>query len=248
MLINDSPPENQMDGSEMKRFYTIAAVQAEPEGWSVRLDGRPVRTPAKAPLLLPTEALGAAIAAEWAAQGEKIIPDTMPLMTFAATAIDRVMPDPTAVAHEAAGYAGSDLLCYRAEQPVELSLRQAEAWDPILDWAARRYDVAFTVTRGLMPVVQPAGNAARFQALAAGFDPHTLTAVHVMTTGFGSFLLALAVIEGRLDAEAALATSRIDEEYQAELWGADEDAIKRHARLRAEMVAAQRFITLVRAA
>jgi len=230
----------------MKRFYKTAALAQTDSGVMVTLDGRPVRTPARAPLVLPTVALGEAVTAEWDAQGDKIIPDTMPLMSFASTAIDRVSGNLETVAAEASGYAASDLLCYRADQPIELAQRQAEAWDPILEWARTRYDVAFAITIGIMPVEQPAENRTRFMSVAQAFDAHTLTALHVMTTAFGSFLLALAVVEGRLTAEEALAISRVDETYQAELWGVDEDAQKRHQRLMREVTSAHRFIELLR--
>ncbi|MAO91197.1 MAG: ATPase [Rhodospirillaceae bacterium] len=230
----------------MKRFYKSAAAVQTESGYMVNLDGRPVRTPARAPLVLPGLALGEAVAAEWNAQGDKIIPDTMPLMSFASTAIDRVSGAMEAVAAEASGFAASDLLCYRADQPIELAQRQADAWDPLLDWARTRYDVTFSVTTGIMPVEQPAENKARFTAVALAFDPHTLTGLHVMTTAYGSFLLALAVVEGRLTAPEALAISRVDETFQAELWGTDEEAEKRHQRLLREVTSAQHFIELLR--
>jgi chaperone required for assembly of F1-ATPase len=230
----------------MKRFYKSAeAVQTE-TGVMVNLDGRPVRTPARAPLVLPTLALGQAVAAEWDGQGDKIIPDTMPLMSFASTAIDRVSVAVEAVAAEASGYAASDLLCYRAEQPIELAQRQADAWDPILEWAQTRYEVTFKVTVGIMPVEQPAENKARFAEVSGAIDAHTLTALHVMTSAFGSFILALAVLEGRLTAPEALAVSRVDETFQAELWGTDEEAEKRHQRLLREVTSAHHFIELLR--
>lgn len=228
----------------MKRFYREAVARPGSEGHCVELDGRAVRTPAGASLSLPTLALAEAVAAEWAAQEDKIVPDTMPLMSLCATTIDRVMPGREAVAAEAASYAGSDLLCYRAETPVELATRQAEGWDPILDWAKQRFDVHFAVTTGIMPVDQPAETKARFQDVAAALDPYDLAATHVLTTALGSFLLALAVIEGRLDPSAAFALSRIDETYQEELWGTDEEAAARRDRLAREIADAKRLFDL----
>lgn len=226
----------------MKRFYKQAEAAACEGGHTVHLDGRPIRTPAKAPLVVPTPALADAIRDEWAAQGDKIDPDSMGFMTLAATTIDRVIPNHAAVAAEAAGYAGSDLLCYRAESPPELATRQAEAWDPVLDWARDRYDVTFTVTAGLMPVDQPEETRARFLTVAQGYDPFALTAVHVMTTACGSFLLALAIAEGRLSAEQGLDASRVDETYQEELWGLDDEAQARKERLRREVGQAAEFL------
>lgn len=232
----------------MKRVYTSVSTRAEADGFAVLLDGRVVRSPAKAPLLLPSAALAEAVAAEWDAQTEEIRPDRMPMMSLAATAIDRVRPNPVAVARDAAGYAASDLLCYRADTPVELARRQAEAWDPVLDWAQRRYAVAFAVTSGLMPIDQPAETVARFEALATELEPFPLAALHVMTTTLGSFLLALSVYEGHAAPEEAYALSTVDEAYQAELWGEDEEAAARRTRLASEVADARRYLDLLGAA
>lgn len=229
----------------MKRVYKAVSTAAERGGHQVLLDGRPVHTPGRAPLLLPSGALAKAVAAEWDAQEERVRPDTMPMMALSATAIDRVMPNHAAVAHEAAGYAGSDLLCYRADTPVELARRQAEAWDPVLDWARTRYDVDFVTTAGLMPVDQPQETVMRFRALAAELDAFPLAALHVMTTVCGSFLLALAVYEDAMQPEEAFALASVDDAYQAELWGEDADAAARRRRLAAEVVDAKRFLRLL---
>lgn len=229
----------------MKRFYKQAGIQEAEGGFHVCLDGKPVRTPAKAPMLLPTQALAQAIADEWEAQDDKIIPDSMPQMTLAATAIDRVIPNAGAVAEEAAGYAGSDLLCYRADGPEDLVARQVEGWDPVLDWAQSRYDVRFAVTAGLMPVDQPAETVERFQAVAKAVDPFALTALHVLTSAFGSFILALAVLEEERSPADAFALSRIDETHQEELWGIDEEAAARKDRLSREVEQAKRYLDLL---
>lgn len=231
----------------MKRLYDLAAVAALDEGlFTVTLDGRAVRTPANAALALPTEALAKAVAAEWNAQGDRILPDSMPLMTLAATAIDRVVPNHAAVAAEASGYAGSDLLYYRAEGPIELVQRQAEGWDPILDWAQSRYAVSFTLTAGLMPVDQPKETVSRFQNLAEEMESFDLTAVHVLTSAFGSFLLTLCVVENMRDIDQAFALSRIDESYQEELWGSDAEAEKRKERLHADVRSAAHYLSLLK--
>jgi chaperone required for assembly of F1-ATPase len=229
----------------MKRVYKAVSTKADPDGHSVLLDGRPVRSPGGAALRLPTSALAEAVAAEWDAQTEKIQPASMPMMTLSATAADRVLPQRAAVARDAAGYAASDLLCYRADTPVELAQRQAEAWDPVLDWARRRYGVEFAVTAGLMPVDQPPKTIARFQALAEALDAFPLTALHVMTTACGSFLLALSVYEGHAAPDEAYALASLDEAYQAELWGKDAEAVARRARVAAEVAEAKRFLDLL---
>lgn len=229
----------------MKRFYKHAAAQPTEGGYQVCLDGKPIRTPAKAAMVLPTQALAEAIAAEWEAQEDKIVPDTMPQMTLAATAIDRVVPNFEAVAEEAAGYAGSDLLCYRADGPDDLVVRQAEGWDPVLEWAQTRYDVRFTVTNGLMPVDQPEETRERFQTVAKGVDPFSMTALHVLTSAFGSFILALSVLERERSPAEAFDLSRIDETHQEELWGIDEEAEARKERLSKEVDQAFRYINLL---
>lgn len=226
----------------MKRFYKAAGAVACDGGFTVQLDGKPIRTPAKAPLVVPTLALAQAIAGEWDAQEEKVDPNSMAQMTLAATAIDRVVPNFNAVAAEAAGYAASDLLCYRADSPPELTVRQSEGWDPILDWARARYDVTFAVTSGLMPVDQPEETKDRFLSVAGTYTPFQMTAIHVMTTACGSFLLALAIVEERVSPEEGLARSRIDETYQEELWGTDEEADARRIRLEKEIAEAAAFL------
>jgi len=192
--------------------------------------------------VVPTLALAQAIAGEWDAQEEKVDPNSMAQMTLAATAIDRVVPNFNAVAAEAAGYAASDLLCYRADSPPELTVRQSEGWDPILDWARARYDVTFAVTSGLMPVDQPEETKDRFLSVAGTYTPFQMTAIHVMTTACGSFLLALAIVEERVSPEEGLALSRIDETYQEELWGTDEEADARRIRLEKEIAEAAAFL------
>ena len=228
-----------------RRFYKIAAVESGGNGHFITLDGRRVRTPAGAPLFLPARALARAVATEWNTQEETIVSERMPLMSLSATAIDWVIPNFGDVAAAMAGYAGSDLLCYRAGSPPELAVRQAEGWDPILNWASVRYDARFEVTAGIMPVDQPEETCARFRTVAAGMDPFTLTAAHVLTMVLGSFLLALAVLERVRAPTDAFALSRLDETYQEEFWGIDEEATARRDRLSAEVANAQRFLDLL---
>ena len=230
----------------MKRFYKSSTAVETDGGFAVHLDGRAVRSPAKAPLILPTLALAQAVSDEWNAQGDKIVPDSMAQMSLGSTAIDRVVPNREVVADEAAGFAGSDLLCYRAERPESLTALQMEGWDPILDWAAQRYDVHFDTTAGIMPIAQPDATLSRMRDVAHALNPFELTAVHVMTTAYGSFLLALSVFNGERTPQQALDLSRIDEAHQAERWGEEEEARKRRERLSGEVEAAHRFLTLLR--
>jgi chaperone required for assembly of F1-ATPase len=206
----------------MKRFYTAVAVTAD---HGVTLDGKPVRTPARAPLVLPTAALADAVAAEWDAQVGEIRPETMVLTGLANAAIDRIAPARADFAAALARYAETDLLCYRADAPAPLVARQATEWDPWLAWAAARYDVGFTVTTGVLHRPQPPATCARLAAAYAAFDAYTLAALAGVVTICGSAVLGLAVAAGALDADGAWAAGQLDEIWQAEQWGEDPLAI-----------------------
>jgi len=179
----------------MKRFYTDVGVVESAGGFAIELDGRPVRTPARALLALPTPALAQAVAAEWRAQGDTIDPAAMPFTGLANAAIDHVAPDPAAFAASIARYAQSDLLCYRAEGPDALGQRQADAWNPLLEWAQARYDVTFLLTSGVIPVAQPPESIARLEAAVAALDPFTLAALSTLVTLSGSLVCGLAIVE-----------------------------------------------------
>lgn len=207
-----------------RRFWTQATVAPVDGGYEVRLDGRPLRTPGKLPLVVPSQALALAIAAEWDAQADVIDPGAMPLTRAANSAIERVAPRFDAVADMLADYGGTDLLCYRADHPVELVLRQAEGWNPWLDWARDTLGAPLRVTQGVIPVAQDRAALARLRARLGSLSPWQLTALHDLVTLSGSLVLGLAVLDGRLDAEAAHRLSRLDEEHQAEIWGRDEEA------------------------
>lgn len=215
-----------------------------PGGWQVLLDGRSVKTPAKAPLVLPTQALAQAVAAEWQAQGADIVPTSMPLTKMANTVIDGVAPRHAAVVDAVAEWGGSDLLCYRADGPAPLLARQAAGWDPWLGWAADTLGARLSVTRGVMPVAQPAAALAALRAAVAAQDAFRLAALHDLVTIPGSLVLGLAVAAGRLAADAAFDLSRIDDDWQAEQWGVDREAAESAARKRADMAAAGRFCAL----
>jgi chaperone required for assembly of F1-ATPase len=226
----------------MKRFYKAATV----EGGEVLLDRRPVRTPARRALALPNEALGAAIAAEWNAQGDVVRPRTMPLTGLANAAIDRVAPDKEAFARGLAHYGESDLLCYRAEGPASLVARQAAVWDPILAWARRRFDVDFEVTSGVIHRPQPANTIAQLAQAVLALDPFALAALAPLVTISGSLVVALALLEEAIDLETAWAAATLDEAWQAEHWGEDAEATARLAARREEFEAAERFLRLLR--
>lgn len=228
----------------MKRFYAEVTTAATPAGFTVLLDGRPVRTPAKAPLSLPNRPLASAVAEEWRAQGEQILADTMRLTRLATSVVD-LMPArrPDAVA-EAAGYAGTELLCYRAARPASLVERQARLWQPWLDWAERQYDARLQVFVGVMPGPQPETALRALAAAVERLDDWRLLGLHAAATLLGSLVLALALERAAITAEAAFAAGLLDELFEVEQWGEDAEQARRHARLRADLAAAERFLAL----
>ncbi|MEI6556946.1 MAG: ATP12 family protein [Rhodospirillaceae bacterium] len=231
----------------MKRFYNEASVGAAEGGFQVLLDGRAVRTPAKAPMILPGRALAEAIAAEWQAQDEEVRPGTMPLMALSSTALDLTTKHRETVVGQVAAYAGTDLLCYRVDHPADLVARETHIWQPLLDWAALRYDAVLHVVVGVMPREQPAGACRALAAVVAGYDIWHLTALQTATSGCGSLVLALALVEGRIDAAAAFDASQLHESYQIERWGEDHEATRRRVALRADLADIRRFVDLLRA-
>jgi chaperone required for assembly of F1-ATPase len=231
-------------GWSAKRFWTEVSLRQEGEGFAVLLDDRPVRTPLKAPLILPTEALAREVAAEWQAQSGTVRPATMPYTRTANSATDSVSRAFDAVAAMLSAYGGTDLLCYRATGPADLIARQAAGWDPLLDWAATALLAPLHSTAGVMHVDQPEDSLAVLDAAVRSLTPFQLAAFHDLVALSGSLVLALAVSRGRLTAEAAWQLSRIDETWQAEVWGADEEAAETAARKQGEFLQAARFFAL----
>lgn len=232
--------------SAPRRFYKAATITRAEGGWGILLDGKALRSPAKRPFVLSTEALAAAIAEEWQAQGEKIDAHSMPLMQFAATAIDRLADKRDALIDDIAGYASSDLVCYRASEPETLVQRQEELWQPLIAWAAERYDIALNVTASIVAVEQPAHTLATFRRVLGACDLYALAALAGMGGSAGSLVIALALAEGRLSPDEAADAALLDELFQAEKWGADPEAEKRRASIRADLRAAKRFHSLSR--
>lgn len=228
----------------MKRFWTEVTVEDGPEGYCLRLDLRPLRTPARALLVVPTVALADGIAAEWREAGEEFQPRTMVLTGLANAAVDRVAEDPERFVADLARYGESDLLCYRAEHPDRLSARQAGSWDPILDWARRRYDVEFAVTEGVGFVPQPEATIARLRTTVAAFDPFRLAGLSPLVTIGGSLVTALGVVEGELAPEAGWSVVSLEDEWQLENWGEDGDARALLDGRKRDFLAAARFVSL----
>ena len=229
----------------MKRFYKNAAVSPETGGVAILLDGRPVRTPAKNALRVPTEELAEAIADEWNAQGERIDPHAMSLTGLANAAIDRVLPDPAAFAATLAAYGDSDLLCYRSEGPKALVERQEGIWDPLLAWARKRYDIDFELVCGVMHRAQPERTVERLAQVIAERSPFQLAALAPLVTIAGSLLIALALAEGEIGLEQAWRAATLDEAWQAEQWGEDALAAQALDARRRDFEAAYRFLTLL---
>ena len=222
----------------MRRFWKQVTV----EDGEIRLDGRPVRTPGRAPLAAPGPALAEAIAEEWRAVGETIDPRAMPLTGLANAAIDRIAPDPTLFAVELAKFGESDLLYYRADTPEPLVARQAALWDPLLDWARARYDAHFETVAGVTFRPQPEATVARLAEAVAARTPFELAGLSPVVTITGSLIAALALIEHGADAEAVWQASRLDEDWQEEQWGEDELATQARDARRGEFDAAVRFL------
>lgn len=218
----------------IKRFWTVADVSKDEGGWTVRLDGRTPKTPAGAALTLPTEAAARLVADEWAAQGEFLLPGTMPATRLASTAIDRVSQTREPVAAEIAAYAGSDVICYLAEHPAALIERQQAQWRPWRDWAARELGVTLHAAEGIVHRPQPPEALERVKALALAMDDHALTGLATAVPLLGSAVLGLAVQRGVLSGAAALDLSRLDEAFTEERWGVDEEAAARVDAHRAE--------------
>ncbi|MCE2747402.1 MAG: ATPase [Rhodobacter sp.] len=230
-----------MSGWSAKRFWTETRVQEVDGGFTVRLDGRAVKTPAKTPLIVPTVAMAERIAAEWQAQQGTVDPRTMPWTRSANAALDKVGTRFAEVASLLAAYGDTDLLCYRADGPAELVLRQARAWDPLLAWSATALDAPLTATAGVMHVAQPPDSLARLTARIGRMTAFQLTGFHDLVVISGSLVLALAVTDQKLSVEEAWRLSRLDEHWQAGVWGRDEEAEALEAARHEGFLHAERF-------
>ena len=233
-----------MSAPTRRRFYRTAAAVADDPGHRVTLDDRPVRTPGGRPLLLPTAGLAEAVAAEWQAQGDAIVPDSMPLMQLTCTALDRVAPVRAEIVERVAAYGETDLLCHRADRPPALVERQAALWQPPLDWAAAALGIRLTATEGILAVAQPPEGLARLRGVLGGLDGFILAAVAQTTGALGSVVLALALACGRLAPAAALQAAFLDEDFQAERWGRDAEAAARRTAIDRQVAAADRLVAL----
>jgi chaperone required for assembly of F1-ATPase len=235
-----------MPGARLRRFYKAAVAGEIPGGFAVLLDGKQLRTPAGAPLVLAQRRLAEALAAEWDAQETEIHPLDMPLMRLASTAIDRVAAQRQAVVDELVGYGETDLVCYRVEQPPELTHRQQALWQPLVDWATLSYDAPLAVTTGILPQKQPAGALEALRAVVGRLEPLALAGLHGAVAATGSLILGLALLEGKITPAAAWEACQLEEAWQVERWGEDEEAARRRAGLKADLEATARFLDLLR--
>ncbi len=229
----------------MKRFYKTVSIAPAGNGFAVLLDGKPVKTPARNALLLPTERLAAAIAEEWQVQGAEIIATSMPLLRLSNTVIDGVAVNREDVITAILRFGDNDLLCYRAHHPPQLAQRQQGGWDPLLDWARQRFSAHMTVAEGLGHVDQSPETLGALREALGNYDAFSLAGLHVIASITGSLVLALAVVEGYIPGAYAFELSRIDETYQAEKWGADAEAVKRATALAHELDKAVELIAAV---
>ena len=229
----------------MRRFYKEAAVEPVESAFRLLLDGRPVKTPGRAPLAAPSAVLAEAIAEEWNAQGEQVDPHAMPLTGLANAAIDRVAPDKDAFARTLTIFGESDLVCYRAEGPQRLVERQSERWDPIIAWARRRYDIDLEVVCGVIHRPQSRGTLDQLGQAVNARSPFELAGLAPLVTVSGSLVIALALAEGGIDFETAWAAGTLDEQWQAERWGEDSEATKAIEARRRDYEAGYRFLTLL---
>ena len=234
-----------MNAAKPKRFYKSAEAVEADGGHGIALDGKPVRTPAGRPLAVSSAVLANAVAEEWAAQGETIDHETMPLTRLVCTALDLVPERRADIVAEIAAYAETDLVCYRTDAPPALARRQAAAWEPLVTWAAERYGAHLAVTSAITPIAQAPAALEALRDAVAGEDDFTLAGLSLTTRSFGSLVIALAMREGRLDAEAAADASLVDERYQLERWGEDAELAARCARVARDAADAERLFRLL---
>jgi chaperone required for assembly of F1-ATPase len=229
----------------LKRFYDNVTVTACDAGYGVALDGRDVNSPGRSRIAVPSRALARALAEEWDHQSETVDLATMPLHRLVVMAIDEISKRPDEVVEAIVAYGETDLTCYRAARPQDLADRQRVAWQPMVDWLAERHDVVLAITTDVSPVRQSQRALTMLRRAVSSDDPFLLTATHAATTVCGSVVIALALRDEAIDAAAAWAAAQLDETYQIERWGEDEEMAARRRRLRADLDAADRLFRLL---
>jgi chaperone required for assembly of F1-ATPase len=228
----------------MKRFYKDVSVAHGGDGFAVHLDGRAMKTPSHAPLVMPTEALANAIADEWRGQGDEVDTKAMPMTRMAFAAIDTAPKERASMIGQLLGFGRTDLVSYRAEHPEELAARQKAAWDPLLNWLSATHNARLAVTAGIKAVAQPEPSLVALSGAVGAMNDYQLVALHAATTITGSLTIALALAAGRLTAAQAFDVAHVDEHFQVEKWGRDSEADARLERLKTELESAERFLKL----
>lgn len=227
-----------------KKFYDQVNVQSADDGFTIMLDGRPIKTPAGSALKISSQPLAQKLVEEWAGQTETINPDTMLMTALCCTMIDRVVPKKSEVVSQLLQFAETDMLCYRAEEPQEFALRQHEAWQPLIDWAADTYGAPLQVTKGIIPIPQPQTSLDSLASAVEGLCDWELTALSITTPIAGSLIVGLSLVKNRIDTEQAISIIQLDEDYQNEQWGTVEEAQQRRQNTRREIEAAALFVKL----
>jgi chaperone required for assembly of F1-ATPase len=231
----------------VKRFYKDVQVIEGPEDVGVALDGKVIKTPGRVPIAVPFRALAEAIAVEWRAQEVEVRPHTMPMMQLAATVIDHIPANRSAIEAAILRFAETDTVCYRAEpgQPTELIRLQKALWNPLLDWMADRYGARLLTIEGVLPTTQPREAIETLTSLVAAMDDWRLCALHSAAASSGSFVIGLALVEGRIDADEAFAAAELDAGFEIDRWGEDAAATARRAVVAFDLNAARRFQDLI---
>lgn len=231
--------------SPAKRFWKTTSMVKGDEGWMVHLDQRPVKTPAGYPLALRGEALAEYILREWDAQEEHINPATMPMFRYVVTAIDRVTPQRGDVIDQILGYTKNEMLCYRTPEQAELAEEQNRHWQPCLDWAKQNYDLSFEVSTGIMPINQPEGSVTLAANILTNMDDFRLAGVFNLISISGSFVVGLAITDGKLSPKEGFEVAFLEELWQAKKWGSDEEAEDRRNRLKQDMIETKQYLSLL---
>ena len=228
-----------------KKFYQHASIESERDGYAVLLDGKAVKTPAGLPLCVESKPLAEKLAEEWIEQSETIKPNTMPMTALSCTMLDRVIPNLPAIKSNLMAFVETDMLCYRAEEPEDLTQRQFIAWQPLIDWAANTYDAPLVVTNGILPVPQPQKSIDTLAGVMDNLNHGEITALSTVTPLAGSLVVGLALLAGRLDVDQAIAVIQLDEDYQNEKWGSVDEAQERQQNIRREIQSSAVFIELL---
>ena len=230
----------------MKRFYKTVTIAEEDGGFVVKLDDHRLKTPEKKPLIIPTRAMTEVVKEEWDSQEDSIDPARMPMTKLLNTMLDRVEARRDEIIEDLVRFGGNDQLCYRANSPEDLVHRQETVWTPLLNWVKDHYDIHLKVTSGVLHMAQEPDELLKIRKILEGMDSYELTALHNITTLTGSLTIGLGLHAGKIDMEEAWKAGQLDETYQAEKWGKDEEAEQRRRQIKAELGDAVRFLSLMR--